>query len=164
MENLYLKGNKNIMDVKDLRIGNKIEAIATWNDNKEHWEVAEVMSIEDGEILSTATGMDGCFQTNIRPIPLTEDCLIKFGAVLQQDKLVHEERLPGNAKCEFDGATIYEFDNFFVFVKNGKYYFIIDENCDDISDFYTYVEIDTVHYLQNIYNVLNKGKELEFKQ
>lgn len=72
--------------------------------------------------------------TSIKPIPLTEEWLLKFGFV-----------------CKNVG---YLCDNFYI--DDDFYICVLRFNCED------YIKVSSVHQLQNIYFTLT-GKELEIK-
>ena len=131
------------MDAKELRIGNYCKEITHSKNgvvkvSKQHFE-----DIEDNQI-------------DLFPIPLTEEWLLRFKEV---EKKVFDSEETGYG-VEYH---IKINENLIINIQDDMS-FCLESISDDSK--YVYLEndfLDTVHFLQNIYNVLTKGKELTIK-
>ena len=131
------------MEAKELRIGNYCKEITHSKNvvvkvSKRHFE-----DIEDNQI-------------DLFPIPLTEEWLLRFKEV---EKKVFDSEETGYG-VEYH---IKINENLIINIQDDMS-FCLESISDDSK--YVYLEndfLDTVHFLQNIYNVLTKGKELTIK-
>ena len=125
-----------MIQAAQFRIGNLVEYRITdkFDDRKEWWEVSEI-DADDIHWLSKVDTEDEDF----RPIPLTEEWLLKFGFVKK--------------------LSNYELENFRFHVNKPSNYdgFLFCEGYSVITD-----KIHFVHQLQNLYFALN-NKELNYE-
>jgi hypothetical protein len=134
------------MEAKELRIGNYVNLIS---DGHKHEPDTFQWSIDDYEYYETV-------MFNILPIPLTEESLLRFKEV---EKKVFDSEETGYG-VEYH---IKINENLIMNIQDDMS-FCLESISDDSK--YVYLEndfLDTVHFLQNIYNVLTKGKELTIK-
>lgn len=118
------------MKTNDLRIGNLVL--------NEDGGVCKLFNIHEGYI-------------NHKPIPLTEEWLLKFGFTPDERKIVYDHPLPKEPENEHkDLGTKYPA-------------FFMNNRLNRWMDCHTRVCIDYVHQLQNLYFALT-GEELEVKQ
>lgn len=123
------------MKAKGLMIGNLLEANGDWG-----WETVEVTDLSEDEILHTATGSLGNCNDECRPIPLTEEWLVKFGLTKRKYKHTYKWSIYGIqllSEC------------------NGCFLTVFDIRLSDT--------IESVHRLQNLYFALT-GEELTIKR
>lgn len=141
---IFLKQKRNEMDIKELRIGNLLTTI---EGTKHYDKVLEVENIIDNNYYNlddALTNVNGYNLSELLPIPLTEEWLLRLGfnVVGNSDK---EDSLHPWLTYEFEGIEI------------TLPYMEFHYNCGDNS-----VELKHVHSLQNLYFALT-GKELECK-
>jgi hypothetical protein len=127
---------------KDLRIGNSVEAHGDWG-----WEVVEVTDLSDAEIGHTTTGSLGSCNDECRPIPLTEELLLRFG--FEDHKNTGNWKIKGNKYW-----SLGEQKQGYLKIKLTKAHNFRVENFGNKS-----IMIKHVHTLQNLYFALT-GKEL----
>ena len=128
------------MKVTELKIGNYILGLPLEFDENEDWEVCEVVILDsvgetEYEIWVDSKSNSEHF-SEFKPIPLTEDWLIKF-------------ELEKMSESEYTLNT-YDLANFKLWMNGGRFLF------NDT------IEIKYVHRLQNLYFDL-KDKELKLK-
>lgn len=82
------------------------------------------------------------------PVPITDERLIKFGYVKQDERILEPH-------SSFAGAIIWERDYKDILFYEGQYHFVIDTVADDYEINFVTKEIEFVHQLQNIYFVWN---------
>jgi hypothetical protein len=134
------------MEAKELRIGNYVNLIS---DGHEHEPDTFQWSIDDYEYYETS-------MFNILPIPLTEESLLRFKEVEKKNFDSEETGYGVEYHIKINENLIMNIQD--------DMSFCLESISDDSK--YVYLEndfLDTVHFLQNIYNVLTKGKELTIK-
>jgi hypothetical protein len=129
------------MEVKELRLGNYVE-----ND------IGNVITVDSDTLPFIVTKWIKCHH----PILLTEEWLLRFKEV---KKIVFDSEETGYG-VEYH---IKINENLIINIQDDMSFCL-----ESISDDCKYVSLDndlldTVHFLQNIYNVLTKGKELTIK-
>ena len=118
------------MKASDLRIGNLVYNVLK--------EVITVDSIRDA-------GVNGYSIETIKPIPLTEEWLLKFGFdKYRTDKAINYKK--GLLRFTFANKGVFKGKNFLM-----------------IANIINYKNINHVHQLQNLYFALT-GEELKLKQ
>lgn len=143
------------MKSNELRIGNWIadRGLKEWQ--IDHWETINKVSSK----ASTSMFMGIMMETHplteyvdyLRPIPLTDEWLLKFGFTPDERKIVYDHPLPKEPENEHkDLGTKYPA-------------FFMNNRLNRWMDCHTRVCIDYVHQLQNLYFTLT-GEELEVKQ
>ena len=132
------------MKVKELKIGNYLFF---------EKEIQQVSSIHSDETIRLKANADenchGCYsvtQTNIKPIPITEEWLIKFGYVKFKSNEIYNEW-----GLIIDGILKYKIIETVNYLKNNSKFTI--PNSDKP------IMIQYIHQLQNLYFVLT-GEEL----
>ena len=119
-----------MIDVKELRVGNLVRMAGA------NYPVCTIHSDNTLRLLS-GSGSIGCFKTAlVKPIPLTEERLIKFGF-----------------EISYDGDWIYYSKG--AFIISGK-------NKNTLRLWYKDIMVSDVHTLQNLYFALEK-QELTIK-
>ena len=130
------------ISIKELRVGNLVETPT----NKTH-AVKEIFI--KGEDCEGAYLIDNWELNAIKPIPLTEEWLIKLG--------VEEVNMQGYI---VSGATYYRVGNIRFYKVDNEYRLAIGEKVQGQG--VTTIVFDKVHELQNIYALT--GEELTIKQ
>lgn len=118
-----------MIQAKDLRIGNMVDT----DEGVKGFTPSMMFGMYNTEVLSVEQ-----FDSRYRPIPLTEEWLIKFGFVLHggSNKFAHKE-------------DFWELEN----EENGLGWYCCHLECS----------VKYVHQLQNLYHALT-GQELEIKK
>ena len=127
-----------MIEFKELRIGNLVKCKVS--NDAGIYKVWNINGLGERVIIDRA-GMETHQTTNIKPIPITEEWLLKFG-------------------FELDGDEYYnDIHGVYPNVKDGGYCFMVFES--------EYITVNTilkhVHQLQNLYFAL-AGEELEIKE
>lgn len=129
------------MEIKELRIGNIIECdgfigvITTFNNNQ--------------CVIKNKSGIKKCYVSICEPIPLTEECLLKFGFEQLNKQPIYTIRVGENIDNKIKlGISI---DGWFGICYDGLIYQGINDN-----------KIKYVHQLQNLYFALT-NEELTWK-
>lgn len=132
-----------MINIKEVRVGNLVDlygSIATI-------QIADFKGI--GSAISSG-----------KPIPLTEERLIKFGFEKQSDLIKNITCLEEGGDNGFNNSIEFMNDKYEkVFLYKGEYYYIIDENGDDYGTNYTSKKLEYVHQFQNLHYSLT-GIEL----
>jgi len=145
------------MKASELRIGNIITIVSA-----EYW-VGEITSITHTkeEYKISNDNVQNISIECCKPIPLTEEWLVKFG--FEHVGFISNKILSTNGGNNgFDGAIEFKNDNDSVLKYNDKIYFVIDINSDDYGNNYTVKEVNYVHQIQNLYFAFT-GEELTTK-
>lgn len=129
------------MKAQELRIENYVSAKSP---EREKWEEPYIIGLWDLESLLYHKE-----RINIKPIPLTEEWLKKFGFEYDEDELVYY-------KSMFDYCGNESEDFILLIVSN-------DENYFSVAIAESYEPIEYVHQLQNLYFALT-GEELTLKK
>lgn len=138
------------MKANELRIGNWV----VWDDDsQEEVQVRELtapLELEGGQEYFINGGLIGDF----KPIPLTEEWLVRFGLIKKYLENTLEE---GGFDLKEDGSRWY------YWVDKGVFNLEIQPNGEIWFELYSYYNhIKYVHQLQNLYHALT-GEELTIK-
>lgn len=140
------------MDVKELRIGNYvgIEETALHANGCNHLEaIFEIEEIKK-EVAQFKGFHAGEYYKDLKPIPLTEEWIKKFGFEFQEHESPHGMMLYTNDDWSF--CLLEEFGTYSYAESQGEDYEYFDVMC-----------LRTVHQLQNLHYAL-KGEELTLNE
>lgn len=133
------------MEMQELMIGNYVKCVGC-KDN-----IFQVISLFDGDLVTIQNSDDtfDCMLDRVQPIPITIDWLVKNGFEKWQDELLDYYYYTKETKdCRFI-ITIRE-------ISGGYFKCFLDNNA---LQSYGYADIQYIHQLQNLLNILNIKEE-----
>lgn len=132
------------MKASEWRIGNWVNGVEPYSTESKDFQVKSISEKGINCLLDNRQG--DSYATDVKPIPLTEEWLLKFG--------LNSHNLENGY---YDGTCIGHYP------KSDGWYFVVDSYDDGYGGLnYTTKEIKYVHELQNLYFFWN-DKELEIK-
>lgn len=148
------------MEANELRIGNYVE-------HEDANEIVEGIHYNNENDYLLLIGNYLRPIKEIKPVPLTEDWLLRFGFERQKERIYNKTQLPNGGNNGFHNAVEYlnKSNNQVLYgapyegAENG-YHYIFGSVTTDFGEDYISKKVEFVHQLQNLYFALT-GKELE---